>query len=220
MLTIVHLSILAYTYTLVAGMPPCYNAAHKDNSTILLGGQGHSSIPDLCHATASAVQRTAYIEQCTTCRNAELYSCVICLHRDVTAATHDVQIDYLNASDEEVYNVKHPLLDKVRRCSAEPEKAAEFFGALLWPGDDRFSAREAQGRLTYLHVLRQDLIKYRKLNPFTTRRPLCSSHSDACCLSYCFPLQVVAPCLASVTPLHVVFVVPSLALLLPSLPHI
>ena len=83
--------------------------------------------------------------------------------------------------------MKHPLLDKVRRCSAEPEKAAEFFGALLRPWDDRYSAREAQ-RVAYLHILRQDLIKYRKLNPFTTRRPHCSPHFDACCLSYCFSL--------------------------------
>ena len=31
-------------------------------------------------------------------------------------------------------NVKHPLLDKVRRCSAEPEEAAKFFGMVLFPG--------------------------------------------------------------------------------------
>ena len=118
-----------------------------------------------------------------------MYSCVTCLYMDVTGASSDVQWDDVNANDEGIYNMKHPLLDKVRRCSAEPEKAAEFIGALLWPGDDRFSAREAQG-LTYLHVLRQDLIKYRKLNPFTTRRPLCSSQSDACYLLCCSPCRL------------------------------
>ena len=65
------------------------------------------------------------------------------------------------------YKVKHPLLDKVRRCSTDPDRAAAFFGALLWPYDNRVSAHEAQ-RFSYLSSLKEDLVKYRKSNPVPT----------------------------------------------------
>lgn len=39
------------------------------------------------------------------------------------------------------YNIKHPMLDKVRECSAQPEEAASFFGGMLWPVlQQRFNA--------------------------------------------------------------------------------
>lgn len=64
---------------------------------------------------------------------------------------HSVVCDMLQAEEfvplvkkQKIYNVQHPLLDKVRACSAEPEIAAAFFGMLLWPGENRVSALRAQ----------------------------------------------------------------------------
>ena len=61
-------------------------------------------------------------------------------------------------------NVKHPLLDKVRRCSAEPEAAAQFFGMVLFPGVGRASAFVAQ-RTPYFRSLRQELTEHYERNP-------------------------------------------------------
>ena len=68
---------------------------------------------------------------------------------------------------EGVWNVKHPLLDKVRRCSAEPEEAAKFFAIVLFPGAERASAFVAQ-RMPYLKKLRRELTDYNNCNPFKT----------------------------------------------------
>ena len=61
-------------------------------------------------------------------------------------------------------NVKHPLLDKVRRCSAQPEEAAEFFALVLFPGVGRLSAYQAQ-HTHYLKGLRQKLTEHYERNP-------------------------------------------------------
>lgn len=69
---------------------------------------------------------------------------------------------------EGVWNVKHPLLDNVRRCSAEPEEAAKFFAIVLFPGAERASAFAAP-RMPYLKKLRRELTDYNNCNPHKTR---------------------------------------------------
>ena len=63
---------------------------------------------------------------------------------------------------EGAWNVKHPILDKVRQCSSKPELAAEFVGMILWPGMKRTTALKAQ-QLTYLRM-RQELKEHDKQN--------------------------------------------------------
>lgn len=71
---------------------------------------------------------------------------------------------------EGVWNVKHPILDRVRQCSAEPELAAKFFGMILWPGLKRASAFKLQ-QSAYLRSLKLQLKEHYKHNPLKPRKP-------------------------------------------------
>ena len=71
---------------------------------------------------------------------------------------------------EKVWNVHHPVLDRVRRCSAEPEKAAELFGMLLDPGLERSTALQALNTL-YLKGLTLELQEHYKQNPLKPCKP-------------------------------------------------
>lgn len=71
---------------------------------------------------------------------------------------------------EQVWNVHHPVLDRVRRCSAEPEKAAELFGMLLDPGLERSTALQALNIL-YLKGLTLELQEHYKQNPLKPSKP-------------------------------------------------
>lgn len=75
------------------------------------------------------------------------------------------------AQAENSWNVKHPVLDRVRRCSAEPEKAAAFFAILLFPGLKRPSAAIAQ-RSTYLKSLNLQLQEHYKHHPLKPCKPI------------------------------------------------
>ena len=71
---------------------------------------------------------------------------------------------------EGMSNVKHPILDRVRQCSNEPELAADFFLTILWPGLKRPSASKAQ-QLAYLRSLKLQLKEHYKHNPLKPRKP-------------------------------------------------
>lgn len=75
--------------------------------------------------------------------------CSTCMQAEEFYALVDVDLQF---------NAKHPLLDKVRRCSAEPEVAAAFFAGLLWPGEERQGALSAQQK-PYLKGLWLDMRK-------------------------------------------------------------
>lgn len=56
-----------------------------------------------------------------------------------------------------MFGMEHPVLDRVRRCSAHPERAAAFFGKLLWPWErSRSSAGDALQEF-YLRDTRQEM---------------------------------------------------------------
>ena len=104
-----------------------------------------------------------------------LYKCYV-VKVALKAPTHGCHMQGLEftalSKAKGVWNVKHPVLDKVRRCSAEPEEAAKFFAMVLFPGIKRPSAFVAQ-RMPYLKKLRQELTDYNNSNPHQTGKPTC-----------------------------------------------
>ena len=58
--------------------------------------------------------------------------------------------------------MEHPVLDRVRQCSAHPERAAAFFGKLLWPWErSRSNAGDALQEF-YLQDTRQEMRRDRQ----------------------------------------------------------
>lgn len=95
------------------------------------------------------------------------------------------------------WNLQHPVLDRVRRCSAEPEKAAELFGRLLDPGLHRTTAHQALNT-PYLKGLNLELQEHYKPHPLKPCKPQASSqaplaHSFAGPSQGSFKLPVTSP---------------------------
>lgn len=109
-------------------------------------------------------------------------------------------------------SVTHPLLSKVRSCSASPEWAAEFFTILLWPQEKRDSAFVAR-KAGYLREERQACIKWRNLHPlkktrkcFLLQSPLLHQRLPIWLVNYvgiCYSVVIdCCPCLLQVFDLH------------------
>ena len=67
--------------------------------------------------------------------------------------------------------VDHPLLNKVRSCSTQPEQAAEFFAMLLWPWETRHTAKTAQ-TAPYIRALHDQLVQHRREAHLKTSMPI------------------------------------------------
>ena len=98
-------------------------------------------------------------------------------------------------------NVDHPLLNKVRSCSDQPEQAAEFFSMMLSPWEDRETAKTAQ-TVAYLGALQEEMIEQRKKAPIKTSmsilltvpRPPPPAASASCHEPVCMSSHAVITC--------------------------
>ena len=54
-----------------------------------------------------------------------------------------MQVHTIFESQSQGLPLEHPLLDRVRKCSANPEAAVDFFAQLFWPAPEYRMAHDA-----------------------------------------------------------------------------